>query len=340
MNRRRILLIRPDRLGDMVCALPAVDALRAACPDAKIDLLASPSNAPLAEGCPSVSEILLDGGEPLPRLIRRLRSRRYDAAFALQSSTRTHLAAGLSGARERFGYAGKPFHRLLTRTLPGGGPDEAVHETERNLRLVEAAGVQPSNRIPRLTLNEREHAFADEWLKQRGFDMNAPLIGAHPGASAPSRQYPVERFAFAADAVAERADEAALIAFAGPADIAEARRLVDAAATRAEIAQNMSIREAAALMSRCRLLFANASGPMHIAGALGVPIVAVFGPTDPRRWGPVGSVSRVVEPSALDERAGARQRRRQTRARRIEEVKAEAVAKAAVSLYEETESAR
>ncbi len=340
MNWRRILLIRSDRLGDMVCALPAIDALRAARPDAKIDLLASPLNAQLAEGRPSVSEILLDGGEPLPRLIRRLRSRRYDAVFALQSCARTHLIAGLSGARERFGYTGKPLHRLLTRTLPGGGPDEAIHETERNLRLVETAGVQPSNRIPRLTLNEQEHAFAERWLQKRGLETNAALIGAHPGASDPTRQYPVERFAFAADALVKRADGAALIAFAGPADIAEARRFVEAAATRAEIAQNMSIREAAALMSRCRLLFVNASGPMHIAGALSVPLVAVFGPTDPRRWAPVGSVNRVVEPSALNENASPRQRRRQTRARRIEDVKAEAVAEAGISLYEQTESAR
>ncbi len=336
MNRRRILLIRPDRLGDMVCALPAIDALRDAFPDAQIDLLASPLNAQLIEGRPSVSEILLDGGRPLRVLIREMRSRRYDAAFALQSSTRTHLIAGLSGARERFGYTGKPFHRLLTRTLPGGGPDEALHETERNLRLVEAAGVQPKNRMPRLTLNEQEHAFADEWLQKRGLETNAALIGTHPGASDLSRQYPVERFAFAADALAKRADGAALIAFAGPADTAEARRFVEAAAARADIAQNMSIREAAALMSRCRLLFVNASGPMHIAGALGVPLVAVFGPTDPRRWGPVGSVSRVVEPSALNENASPRQRRRQTRARRMDDVKAEAVAEAAVSLYDET----
>ena len=336
MNKRRFLVIRPDRLGDMVCALPAIDALRAAFPDAEIDLLASPLNAALAEGRPSVSKILLDGGKTLPRLIRRLRSRRYDAAFALQSCARTHLIAGLSGARERFGYTGKPFHRLLTRTLPGGGPDEAVHETERNLRLVEAAGVQPKNQVPRLTLNEQERALAEKWLQKRGLETNTALIGAHPGASDPTRQYPVERFAFAADALAKRADGAALIAFAGPADAAEARRFVEAAATRAETALNMSIREAAALMSRCRLLFVNASGPMHIAGALGVPLVAVFGPTDPRRWAPVGSPSRVVEPNALNENASPRQRRRQTRARRIEDVKAEAVAEAGINLYDET----
>ena len=144
---------------------------------------------------------------------------------------------------------------------------------------------------------------------------NAALIGTHPRGQATRRANTLlSGLHSQRDALAKRADGAALIAFAGPADAAEARRFVEAAATRADIAQNMSIREAAALMSRCRLLFVNASGPMHIEGALGVPLVAVFGPTDPRRWGPVGSVSRVVEPSALNENASPRQRRRQTRA--------------------------
>ena len=131
--------------------------------------------------------------------------------------------------------------------------------------------------------------------------MNAPLIGAHPGASALSRQYPVERFAFAADAVAERAEEAALIAFAGPADIAEARRLVNAASTRAEIAQGMSIREAAALIEPMPSAVRKCLGTDAYRGGVGrSDCLAVFGPTDPRRWGSC----RVGQPRCGAERAG------------------------------------
>ena len=336
---RRALVLRPDRLGDMICALPAIDALGRA--DIRADILASRLNAPLLRGRPSAAEVFIADGKPLRRLIRELRSRRYDAVFALQSSARTHLTAGLSGAKRRVGYTGKRFHRLLTHTLPGGGPDEALHETERCLRLIEAAGIQAENRVPRLMLSEEEEAFAEKWLKERGLADGAFLIGAHPGASDPSRQYPAERFAQAVNAVAECAGGAArLVVFAGPADGAEARRLADAAALKTRLAEGLSIRQTAALMRRCGMLFANASGPMHIAGALGTPVAAVFGPTDPRRWGPVGSPSRVAEPSALDPNAEPRRRRQLARSRKIEEVSAEALIRAAASLYEEVASRR
>jgi len=294
----------------MVCATPAFASLAEAFPDATLTVLASPLNAPLLLGNPHVDEVLLY--EPKGRdrsfvrrwqVLREIRRRRFDLVIAMRTAWDTHLLTALSGARYRVGYGDKPFGRTLTHRLVGGHGRGRFHEVDRNLNLLDVLGVPRATRRPRLYLREEEREFAERWLRDRKV-AEAFLLGIHVGASTDDRCYPEVRYAEAANALlADCHQPACVLVFGGPGDDARVESLRRALTFRNEGATSLSIRELMALMARCALMFVNDSGPMHMAAALDVPFVAVFGPGDYVRWMPENPTARLVRPDP--NRAGA-----------------------------------
>ena len=298
----RILCLRPDGLGDMICALPALECIAAAHPNAELVVMASPLNAPLLEGLTHVSgRMSYDprgtdrGVNWLRRVVAEVRRRDFDMVFAFRTSSPCHVIAGLSKAPVRVGYKGKPFAWTLTHAQQERQRWAAGHEIDRNLTLLSRVGIPAITRSPRLFLSDEERRAALAWLRARGIAEDAAVIAVHPGASSDDKRWPPARFADVASALAVEHSPRAHVLVMGHASEHHVVRAVQERMTApCEQVADVSVRLMAALFERCRLVLANDSGPMHIASSLLVPIVAVFGPTDHVRWCPQGAHARII----------------------------------------------
>jgi lipopolysaccharide heptosyltransferase II len=299
---RRLLLLRLERIGDLVMALPAIADVRALAPEATIDLAVGSWNAELARAVPAVNTVeSLDAawlaregdGRPLLSLLRAARAwrpRRYDLAINFEPDIRSNLIAAASGAAWIAGFGSGGGAPLLDLALDY---DPRAHTTANTRRLVAAAfgRTPPSPAAPLLSLPEHARRRADTRLGSRA----RPLVGVHPSGGRAIKQWEPARFA----AVARRlADErgATIVLTGAPAD----RPLVDAVRAALPVDRTVDasgepdLLTLGAILERLDLFITGDTGPMHLAAAVGTPIVAVFGPSDPRRYAPLGSRDRVV----------------------------------------------
>lgn len=298
------LLVRATNwLGDAVMTTPALRALRSAFPRARISLLAKPLVAELFRHHPDVDDVLVydrpgrhDGVIGRLRMAGELRRRRFDAAILLQNAFDAALLAFLAGIPARKGYATDGRKALLTDPVPLTPEILARHEVEYYLCLLERVGIpRPSPAELRVAVTAEERAEMAGRLAPLGIDRGAPILAINPGAAYGSakRWYP-DRFAAVADALSE--EWGAAVALTGsPAEAALAGEIEAAARTGVvNLAGKTTVREMMALLSLSSFLVTNDSGPMHIGAALGVPLVAIFGPTDWRRTSPWTDRARVV----------------------------------------------
>lgn len=292
----RILAIRLDNIGDVVMLGPALRALRAAAPAATITLMASRAGAQAAPLLPWIDEVLvhraawqeLDGpAEPDPEeqylLASALAEHDFDAAFIFTSFAQSpyppaHVAY-LAGIPLRIGQSKEWGGRMLTH-LVAPLPDE-THQVDRNLHLLESVGIRTDNR--RLEIQVPMHARRDaaRLLDHTGIASDGYFIVA-PGASCSARRWPLPRFAQAAGMLQERSGlDAVVIGNAKESNEAEqlAERLGDRAFS---VAGQTSVAVVAELIRGAALLLGNDSGPMHLADAVGTPMVVTFSGTELR----------------------------------------------------------
>jgi len=300
---RKILLIRLDHIGDLLMTAPAIHALKRRFPESSLSLLASPSSLPIVAASPELDRVFsfhvpwYDGKRAqrfsLPgylRLLRQLRREHFDAAIDFRGDLRVlWLFSFLSGAKQRLGYAGLGGEFLLTRSCPY---DDSRHFVEANLSLadrLEGPPAAPEIRYS-ITTSPADVAHVGRLFADLGLSAGDKVIGIHP-VTIPHwrlKRWPLERFAEVADALA-RQEGAKILLTGGEEDIPELSHVVSAMREPARVAAGRtSIPQLAELIGRCRLFVANDTGPMHIAVAVGTPLVAIFGPTDPKRSGPFG----------------------------------------------------
>jgi heptosyltransferase-2 len=300
------LLVRATNwLGDAVMTTPALAAVREGFPDARIVLLARPLVAELFRHHPDVDEVMVyerpgrhEGALGRLRLGGELRRRRFDGALLLQNAFDAALIAFLGRIPERAGYPTDGRRFLLTLPVPLTPGILERHEVEYYLCLLDGLGIpRPVPAVLKLAVTEKERETMAERLALLGIDRGAPIVAINPGATYGSakRWYP-ERFAAVADSLAE--EWGARVVVVGSAAEAPLAGEIEAAARRgvANLAGKTTVREMMALLSLSSFLVTNDSGPMHIGAALGVPLVAIFGPTDWRRtspWSPLAKVVRV-----------------------------------------------
>ncbi len=312
-----ILLIRPDHLGDLLFATPAIRALRAALPQAHIACLVGPWSRAVLRNNPHLDEVMtcpfpgftrrpkpspLQPYSLLWRYARWLRARRFDLAVVLRFD---HwwgaLLAYLAGIPRRVGYDVAEVRPFLTEAVPYV---PGRHEVEQNLALVErAAGCElPMADSPlEFYLTAEDRAFAEGFLTERGVGEGDLLICIHPGAGAPVKLWREEAWARVGDALAQRyGAKIILTGSAGERPLCEAiaRRM---AAEPIVAAGETTLGGLAALMARSRLVLGVDSGPLHLAVAVGAPTVHLYGPVDSRTFGPWGDPARhVVITSNMD----------------------------------------
>lgn len=292
---RRILVVELWNIGDVVLLLPFLTQLREMFPRASVTLLARPHARVLLEGTGLVDEFvddedpaenwlslnpLLGGWRDLWRLRRRLRAQPFDLAFQCRLHVREHLILAMSGARRRIGYAFGEGDRMLTDALEVGDPHR--HKAEDWLRLLRILGGPASDAVTGLQVSEEERKAAREFLIARGVRDDDVVVGIHPGASLPEKRWPLDRFAVVANALGARPD-VGVITFADPAGYGEAIGNGPGV-----VRAKTTLRELLALIERCEVLVCNDSGPMHIAGGVGTPAVAVFGNGVARWFAPIG----------------------------------------------------
>jgi heptosyltransferase-2/heptosyltransferase-3 len=301
----RLLLIRPDHLGDVLLTNPAVQLLRTSLPAARLTYVVGPWSAEVARRGTEVDELLTcpfpgftrqpkrDPGEPYRLLLREARRLhgQYDLAIVFRPD---HwwgaLLARLARIPIRLGYATPTTRPLLSEALPFPA---RTHTAELNLRLARRAVAITSDRslpgvgaLPVFRIKENERTWASEIASRVG----EPLVLLHPGSGSPLKNWPPARWAAVADALA---DQGARVVLTGGADDLAGPRAV-AAAMRHEalvLAGRTTLGQLAALAERCRLAIGTDNGPLHLAAAVGAPTLRLYGPTDEAVFGPWGDPS-------------------------------------------------
>ncbi|MBI4342085.1 MAG: lipopolysaccharide heptosyltransferase II [Candidatus Omnitrophica bacterium] len=296
---KRILVIRLDRLGDVILSTPVLQALRQRFPHAFIAMMVRPPCREAVEGNPHLNEVLLYEKEGRHRGIgatirfaRSLRRFEFDTALVLHPSHRSHWIPWLARIPSRIGYDRKSGW-LLTHRLPHRKQEGARHEAVYTLELLRPFGIVPGTPRPVVPVAPAADRRVDEWLAAQALRPGDRLVAIHPSASCVSKRWMPERFAQVADRLAtEQGVRICLVAGEPDAVFAEAvLRAMRQPAVNA--AGRLSVGELAALLRRCRLLISNDSGPVHVAAAVGTPVVDIFGRNQrglsPQRWGPLGA---------------------------------------------------
>lgn len=298
MTYSRILLTRMKFIGDVVLTTPAISSVRHAFPDAYIAYMGEKGAVSLLEHNPHLNEIIpFDFSRPTTieqtRVAMLLRRRRFDLAIDLFGNPRSALLTYLSGARTRVGPARKGRGKLYTiQVTDDGNPKTAIDFHNQYLR---AAGIEPTSRHTQIILTEDERREARiylQWLdrEQHALDFSKPIIGIHPGATWPAKRWPAERFAALADMVTAKLG-AQVVITAGPGDTETTAAVTTHAFAPVKVVANLPLRQLAAIISHCSAYVVNDNGTMHIAAALGVPTIGIFGPGEENIWFPYDSAS-------------------------------------------------
>ncbi|MFA5363453.1 MAG: glycosyltransferase family 9 protein, partial [Candidatus Omnitrophota bacterium] len=295
---KRILITRTDRMGDVVLSTPAIKVLRDNYPNAYIAMAVSPYTKDIVEGNPYLDEVITcDKNREqkwfigFAQFALSLRRKKFDAAFILHPTARMHLTAFLSGIPRRIGYDRK-LGFLLTDRIPHVKQEGQKHEMEYTLDVLRHIGVDPVDARLYVPLTAESAAWADKFLKEEGVAPQDALLAVHPSSSCISRRWPLECFAEAANRLAEKYSFSVLI-IADTPHIEIAKELAGKLRCRViDASGRTTVSRMAGLLKRCRLFISNDSGPVHVAAALGVPVISLFGRNQkglsPLRWGPVG----------------------------------------------------
>lgn len=294
MTPRKIVIRGPNWLGDAVLGVPAMKAVRERFPEATITLLIRNSVAGLFNSAPYIDELWTRPGTTnWIQTAREMRRRRFDLALLLPNSFESALTVFLGGVRYRVGYATDARGWLLNRSvqLPPGKP----HQLDYYLNLVDAAFGPGTHPDVEITPTEEELVSARKLLINAGVDPSAKFLVVNPGAAFGSaKRWFEQRFAAVADRLAEEMNfQVLMIGSAGERLISENIQKLMKMPSHVLSGQT-NLETLIGLLAQASVMVTNDSGPMHMAAALGVPTVAVFGPTDADVTSPVGPYTRLI----------------------------------------------
>jgi lipopolysaccharide heptosyltransferase II len=296
-SAKHILCVRLDNLGDVLMTTPALRALKHAAPGRRLTLLASHSGAAAARFVDDIDDVIVyaapwtkqPAGEPqsIVPMAQALRRRGFDAAVIFtvysQSPLPAAMLCGAAGIPRTLAHCRENPYRLLTDWVAESEPDAGVrHEVQRQLDLVAAIGCRTAD--TRLAFSVPAHALA--WARRRleslGIEPGSAWVLIHPGASAPSRRYPPELWAQAAQRLAS--EQRLPIVFAGSADEAALVASIRAGmrAPSHALCGELDLARLAAVIAAAPVLVCNNSGPAHIAAATGTPVVDLYALTNPQ----------------------------------------------------------
>ena len=312
---RNILIVRTDRIGDVILTTPAIKVLRQAYPSARISILIAPLTKELVAGNPDLDEIIVDDRRGVHRgimgfwrLVLSLRRKKYDLAIVYHTKKRTNCLCWAAGIPRRAGYKNEKFGLLLTDPIPDQRHWGRQHEAQYCLDVLRHLGISGNKILAKSPVDLAEDidvpisADGWGWLEQfcREYHICAEerLIAIHPGASDPAKRWPREQFAELIEQLVKRYQ--ARIILVGTAQTSVVARQIIALTKIPvlDLTGKTTVGQLAGLLKRCNLLVSNDSGPVHIAAGVKTPCVAIFTRNqpgiNPQRWQPLGGKNKVV----------------------------------------------
>ncbi len=282
-NIKKILIIRIDRIGDLILSTPAIKTVRESFPDAEISLMVREYTRELVVDNPYVDKVLTCEKEKV--------GNGYDLSISLHPGLKPNYLAFRSKARYRIGYIGSGGSFFLTHKIIDDREIRLRHEVESALEVVGSIGCVTKDKRLQISVTEEGEEFAERFFKENRLKENDLVIAIHPGARQEYIKWKKEGFASVADKLIEEERAKVILIGAG-----KEKRLVEEVASLMQnkpfFAVGLKLTQLVSLIKRCNLFIGNSSGPMHIAAALGIPVVAIFGNIHPldsyQEWGPWG----------------------------------------------------
>jgi len=293
---RKILVIKLRAIGDVVLSSALLPGLREFYGDAKIHFMVESQGKEVLENNPYVDQIVvlplkewkkLSGVKAWLsglRFLRMVRKEKYDVVFDLFGNPRSAFITWITGAplRVGFSFCGRKY-AYNKRIVPRGGE---VHEVEFNLDALRALNIPVIKAFPLFPIPKKDKDFIDRWIKENGLEKSF-LVGLNPWGSWQAKRWGLEKFAALTDKLVETY-QAKVVVLWGPGEREHAEKIKALAHHPVFIAPETSLKELGALLSRCQLVVANDSGPMHISAAVGTKTIGIFGPTRWQLQGPYG----------------------------------------------------
>lgn len=315
-NPQNILVIDFGQLGDVVLSLPALRAIRKKFPRAKITIALGKPGADViklsgyADDTLVVDRVALrDGFKPLSlfrvfELVKEVRRRKFDFVIDLHSLSETNLLGFLSGAPKRL------YSRRHGRSLeylanfqprpPAEAESSKRHLVDRYLDVLIPLGIKEADRIPQLKTGKVDDDSIEQILRKARVASGTPLVGLFPGAGHPGRRWPLDKFADLADYLI-RNDGVRVLVFAGPEEQKMVQEIRSGFPSSTMILDRLTIPQLAAALARLAVFVSNDTGPMHIAVAVGTPVVALLDRPTPNSFVPIEDHHRVMYGQTIKE---------------------------------------
>ena len=300
---RRILVKEVNWLGDLVMSLPALRAVRRAWPNAYLAVLVKKELASFFDGAAWLDEVIpysigrgLSGFMDRRRIVGEIRTRKFDLGVLFPNSFESALWLAMAGIKRRAGFVGDARSALLT--LKASPPPEALsrHQVNYWLAMLRKTGVAEGDVNDfAIDVAEPHRERMRQFLAANRRRAGSPIFAIAPAAAyGPAKEWPAERYGALIDLLASR-DDAEVVLVGAPSERAKCEEVASSSKSGAIVAAgSTNIGELVALLSLCDGFIGNDSGCAHIAGALGIPTVAIFGSTNPERTGPLGAKTRVI----------------------------------------------
>ena len=308
---KKIAIMRTDRIGEVLLSTIAIDAAKERYPGARITFVTSEYSKSIVEDRTDVEEVITVDTKNKKGWLRKavdlsasLRERKIDMVIVLNPHKVLHLASFLAGAPLRAGYDRK-WGFLLNEKIGDERDKGAKHEVEYTLDLLRVLGMDLEKAHPLLPIRKGAEESLMELFRKKGINLSKPIIAVHPGSSNPVKIWPAERYAELIRKI--RAETGCQIAILGTED---ERALSESIAKKADseiidLVGVLDLKELAAFLKKTKLFIGNDTGPMHMAAALDVPVIAIFRQeapgAGPKRWGPWGERHTVFHEKAEKE---------------------------------------
>jgi ADP-heptose:LPS heptosyltransferase len=305
-GKERFLVIRTDRVGDVILSTPVLEAIKSHFPKSHLAMMVSSYAADVVKNNPNLDDVIIDDPENGHKgikgfflLLKEIKRRDFDVGILLRPTLRLSLLLFLAGIRYRIGTGYRFYQMFFNQKIYIHRKLNLRHEVNYNFDLLKPLGIAPQRISPQVYLCPEEERFAHQIWGEFKITPEDTVVVIHPGSGNSSLNLPPRRFAQVADELVEKIN--AKIILTG---IEREKGMVDFIMNEMEhsvidLTGRTKLRELASVLKNCDVVISNSTGPMHLAVALGTPTVAIFCPifaAGPIRWGPYGEGHQVVLP--------------------------------------------
>jgi len=290
LTQKRILVIKLSAVGDVILSIPSIRALRTQYPEAWIAVLVGRKSRKIIRNCPYVNDTIVyeeaAGKNRLSALFKMARvlfKENFDIVIDFQNNKISHCLAFLSGARVRAGHPNRKWSFLLNKKTKTPS-NTVISPLDHQFQVLKLLGFEPADKHLELWSEPWEDEKVKEFLDSKWLSPSQTLVGINPGSSLrwPTKQWPIENFAKICDELAKR--NIRVVLTGSPEDAARTEELLRLTRNKPiNAVGKTSITELIALIRRCHVFISSDSAPMHVAASVDAPLIAIFGPTDPKR---------------------------------------------------------